>query len=47
MRIHHDGNVTNCDFLGTSFVITKMVRHARGELVTEENPLYSPNTDST
>jgi hypothetical protein len=47
MRIHHNGNVANRDFLGTSFVITKMVRHAPGELVTEANPHYAPNTDYT
>lgn len=47
MRIHHDGNVANRGFLGTSFVITKMVRHAPDELVTEANPHYDPNTDTT
>lgn len=47
MRIHHNSNVANRDFLGTSFVITKMVRHAPDELVTEANLLYVPNTDYT
>lgn len=47
MRIHLNGNIANHGSLGTSFVITKMVRYAPDELATEVKPGYVSNTDST